>query len=104
MTPMIVPSSVRNERSLLARSAARAIPELSRRFTIPPVRRTAPAGPERRCCAALSRHARRLAGRLPQVALDLAVPHAHHPACMRGDVLLVRHQDHGVALLPDALE
>src|SRR5512132_718176 len=85
-TPMMVPSSVRNDRILLARIAPSAIPELSLRFTglsphaapraagraISGVRPV--VGGRRRTVAALG------------VALDLAVAHAHDAPGVAGDV------------------
>src|SRR5262249_22793469 len=83
VTPTIVPSSVRNERSLLARRAPRAMRVLSRNSMRAPVRRSG---------------ADHLARVLAQVALDVAIAQAHDAIGVRGHVLLVRDHDHRLAL------
>src|SRR5512140_1610798 len=82
VTPTIVPSRVRNERSLLARRAPMAIRVLSRNST---AQAPAPSGADDP------------PGVLAHVALDVAVAQAHDAVGMGGDVLLARDHEHGVA-------
>src|SRR5690348_2429203 len=78
VTPTMVPSRVRNERSLFARSADSAMRALSRNSKL------TPADGEDRLD---------LAAGLADVALDHAVAQADHALGVRGDILLVRDDD-----------
>src|SRR5690349_21291301 len=89
VTPTIVPSRVRNERSLFARSADSAMRALSRNSKL------TPADGEDRLD---------LAAGLADVALDHAVAQADHALGVRGDVLLVRDDDDRLAVGVDLLE
>src|SRR5262245_60407933 len=93
-TPMMMPSMVSAERSLLAASARRAMRKFSGKFMV---------------CLSRRRSGRRLFGqrllagaRRPGgqwvfdhfVAHDAAVGDADHPGCVAGDKRIVRHVNH----------
>src|SRR5688572_24644962 len=97
VTPTIVPSRVRNERSLLARREASASATHSRNGT----------SASDRCDRADRRGTRRQVDPprlLAQVALDPSVAQADDAVGVGGDVLLVGDDDHGLSLAVDGLE
>src|ERR1041384_384413 len=88
VTPMMMPRSVRNERSGFATSEDRAMRRPSMRFTAPSAR---PA-----------EHAGGLLRR--EVGADAAVVDGHDAAGAQGDVPLVRHDHHRVPLAVQPVE